>query len=216
MAVAKITSPIGANELINKTNEIIDALGTSGGGAWGTITGTLSDQTDLQNALDSKQNASTAVTHTASTAVGNSTVPVYIATDGKATTCAALNTAAYVADNTLVHLAGAETITGNKTFSGTVSLGSSATATTPTSSDNSTKVATTKFVKDQGYQANVIETVKVNGTAQAVSSKTVDITVPIISDTYSATSTDGMSGIAVASAISQVGGNAMRVTDYTK
>jgi hypothetical protein len=29
--------------------------GTSGGGAWGSITGTLSNQTDLQDALDTKQ-----------------------------------------------------------------------------------------------------------------------------------------------------------------
>lgn len=39
-----------------------------------------------------------------------------------------------------------QTITGNKTFSGTVSLGSGATATTPTAGDNTTKVATTAFV----------------------------------------------------------------------
>jgi hypothetical protein len=43
-------------------------------------------------------------------------------------------------------LSGTQTITGNKTFSGTVALGSSATATTPTAGDNTTKVATTAFV----------------------------------------------------------------------
>lgn len=45
-----------------------------------------------------------------------------------------------------VGLSGTQTITGNKTFSGTVALGGSATATTQTSGDNSTKVATTAFV----------------------------------------------------------------------
>lgn len=50
-------------------------------------------------------------------------------------------------DNGTVHKTGTETITGNKTFSGSLSLGSSATATTQSSSDNSTKVATTAFVK---------------------------------------------------------------------
>jgi hypothetical protein len=45
-----------------------------------------------------------------------------------------------------VGLSGTQTITGNKTFSGTVALGSSATATTQTSGDNTTKVATTAFV----------------------------------------------------------------------
>ena len=45
-----------------------------------------------------------------------------------------------------VGLAGTQTITGNKTFSGTVSLGSSATATTQSPGDNTTKVATTAYV----------------------------------------------------------------------
>lgn len=39
-----------------------------------------------------------------------------------------------------------QTISGSKTFSGSVSLGSSATATTPSASDNSTSIATTAFV----------------------------------------------------------------------
>lgn len=50
-------------------------------------------------------------------------------------------------------LAGA-TFTGGVTFSSTVALGASATATTPSSSDNSTAVATTAFVKAQGYTGN--------------------------------------------------------------
>lgn len=36
--------------------------GASGSGSWGTITGTLSNQTDLQNALDAKAPASTTYT----------------------------------------------------------------------------------------------------------------------------------------------------------
>jgi hypothetical protein len=46
--------------------------------------------------------------------------------------------------------AGSYTFSGTATFTGTTSLGS-ATATTQASSDNSTKVATTAFVKAQGY-----------------------------------------------------------------
>ena len=46
----------------------------------------------------------------------------------------------------VVGLAGDQTITGNKTFSGTVALGASATATTKTAGDNSTSVATTAYV----------------------------------------------------------------------
>lgn len=50
-------------------------------------------------------------------------------------------------DNKVLHLAGAETVTGNKTFNGTVTLKSTTTATTQAKTDNSTKVATTAFVK---------------------------------------------------------------------
>jgi hypothetical protein len=46
----------------------------------------------------------------------------------------------------VVGLAGEQTITGNKTFSGTVALGGSATATTQTAGNNSTAVATTAYV----------------------------------------------------------------------
>lgn len=45
-----------------------------------------------------------------------------------------------------VSLSDTQTVTGNKTFSGTVALGSSATASTKSQSDNSTSVATTAYV----------------------------------------------------------------------
>lgn len=57
-------------------------------------------------------------------------------------------------DSLVVHKSQTETITGNKTFSGTttftstVSLGSGATATTPAAGDNDTSVATTAFVQN--------------------------------------------------------------------
>lgn len=63
MTVSKITSPIDELAQINKINEIIDNLG--GGGTapvWGNITGTLSNQTDLQNALNSKVEYSMVIT----------------------------------------------------------------------------------------------------------------------------------------------------------
>lgn len=45
----------------NAIRDKIESMGT-GGGVWGSITGTLSAQTDLQNALDAKQSALTADT----------------------------------------------------------------------------------------------------------------------------------------------------------
>lgn len=72
-----------------------------------------------------------------------------------------------------------------------------------TSSDVTTALGYTPYnsTNPSGYQANVIETVKVNGSALTPTNKAVDISVPTISDTYSATSSDGMSGKAVASAL---------------
>jgi len=46
-----------SNNLLKRFKLFTDALSSGGGGipaAWGAITGTLSDQTDLQNALDGK------------------------------------------------------------------------------------------------------------------------------------------------------------------
>ena len=40
-----------------------------------------------------------------------------------------------------------------------------------------------------GYQANVIESIKVNGTAQTISNKAVDISVPLVVDSVESTST---------------------------
>lgn len=60
-------------------------------------------------------------------------------------------------------------------------------------------------------QANVIETVKVNGTALTPSSKAVNITVPVTTDTYSSTGTAPVSGKAVASAIGTLDVSAVSV-----
>ena len=120
-----------------------------------------------------------------------------------------------------------------------------------TSSDVTTALGYTPYnsTNPSGYQANVIETIKVNGTAQTITSKTVDISVPTeatvsgwgftknagtvtsvnnvspvsgnvtlsiptITDTYSATSSNGMSGKAVASAISGKADSATTLSGY--
>ena len=49
----------------------------------------------------------------------------------------------YAMDSSVVHKAGTETITGNKTFTGTTSF------VTPSVSDNSTKPATTEYVEEK-------------------------------------------------------------------
>jgi hypothetical protein len=59
--------------------------------------------------------------------------------------------AAIAGSGAYLTLSTTQTVSGNKTFSGTVALGSSASASTPATSDNTTTVATTAYVKAQGY-----------------------------------------------------------------
>ena len=58
----------------------------------------------------------------------------------------ATNALAIAGPGAYVSLSGTQTITGNKTFSGTLDLGSSAIATTKSANNNSTAVATTAYV----------------------------------------------------------------------
>jgi hypothetical protein len=58
----------------------------------------------------------------------------------------ATTTPAIAGSGAFATLTSTQTISGNKTFSGTVALGASATATTKTAGDNSTSVATTAYV----------------------------------------------------------------------
>lgn len=77
-----------------------------------------------------------------------------------------------------VSLSGAQTISGGKTFSGTVALGSSATASTKTQGDNSTSVATTSYVDSAvGAVATSFDLAGDGGTTQTVTSGTDTITI---------------------------------------
>jgi hypothetical protein len=58
-----------------------------------------------------------------------------------------------------VGLTGTQTITGNKTFSGTVTLSGTSTAVTQANSDDSTKIATTAFVKSLGLGSGSVTSV---------------------------------------------------------
>lgn len=67
-------------------------------------------------------------------------------TGGVATTIEAIG-----GKGAFVTVSGTQVVTGNKSFSGTLDLGSAANATTQALGDNSTKLATTAFVKGQNY-----------------------------------------------------------------
>lgn len=86
-------------------------------------------------------------------------------------------------------LSGTQTVTGNKTFSGTVALGSSATASTPTSGDDSTSVATTAYVQGEGFITGN-ETITLSGDASG--SGTTSISVTLANSGVSAGTTSGI------------------------
>lgn len=74
-------------------------------------------------------------------------------------------------------LSTAQTVSGNKTFTGSVDLtGSTATASTQLSSDNSTKIATTAFVKAQSY---ITGNQTITFTGDATGSGTTSVTLTL-------------------------------------
>lgn len=90
-----------------------------------------------------------------------------------------------------ISLTGAQTISGNKTFSGTVALGSSASANTPSTSDNTTTVATTAFVKAQNYLIGN-QSISVTGDASGSGTTSISLTLAAVgtAGTYTKVTTD--------------------------
>ena len=86
-------------------------------------------------------------------------------------------------------LSGTQTVTGNKTFSGSVALGSSATASTPSSGDNSTSVATTAYVQGEGFLTGN-QTITFSGAATG--SGTTSVTLTLANSGVTAGTTSGI------------------------
>ena len=195
-----ITSPTqGQNLTYDATNNVWKNTSTSATVAWGGITGDLADQTDLSTALGNKQDTSTAVTHTASTAVGNSTTPVYVDSSGVATALSytietsvpsgavftdTLNTAGSTDTSSKIFLVGATSQAANpQTYSHDtvfVDTNGRLNSAAPASAANDTTVATTKWVKDQGYTTNTGTVTSVNNVAPV--SGNVTLTIPTTTD----------------------------------
>lgn len=73
---------LAKNSGTNYDTSWVDQTGGGGGGSWGSITGTLSDQTDLQAALDAKADDSAVVHNTGNeTVAGSKTFSSQITTD---------------------------------------------------------------------------------------------------------------------------------------
>lgn len=148
--------------------------------AWGSITGTLSSQSDLQSALNAKANSSHTHTVGQISATGTADSTTYLRGDG---TWAAPpsgggggGTVTSVATSGSTGLTvGGGPITGSGTLTFTLSanlqswsgiapsakadiaspaFSGNPTAPTPATGDNDTSIATTAFVKAQGYTSN--------------------------------------------------------------
>jgi hypothetical protein len=93
---------------------IIFKSGAGGGGAWGTITGTLSDQTDLQGELDAKLNSLAA--STTGTAIAFAIPQIYGSEGTPETGNITINTTGLVPGMTqvLVHNNGTEPTYGSE------------------------------------------------------------------------------------------------------
>jgi phage-related tail fiber protein len=92
-----------------------------------------------------------------------------------------------------------QTVSGNKTFTGSVDLtGSNATAATQTASDNSTKVATTAFVKAQNYITGN-QSITFSGDASGSGTTSVTLTLASVgtAGTYTKVTTDAKGRVTV-------------------
>jgi hypothetical protein len=127
---------------------------TSGGGTWGSITGTLSSQTDLQSALDAKAplasptftgdpKAPTPATGDNDTSIATT---AFVKAQGYLTSAPVTSVAGRTGAITLAvaDVSGAAAL-ASPTFTGDPK------APTPATADNDTSIATTAFVKNQGY-----------------------------------------------------------------
>jgi hypothetical protein len=108
-------------------------------------------------------------------------------TGGSATTILAIG-----GPGSMATLSTAQTISGNKTFTGSVDLtGATATAATQLTSDNSTKVATTAYVKGQNYLTGN-QSITVSGDASGSGTTSISLTLASVgtAGTYTKVTTD--------------------------
>lgn len=106
-----------------------------GGGTWGSITGTLADQTDLQSAIDAKAaasgyTASRVLTTSAGGAIAVSSITTTTLAYLDATSSIQTQLDAKAADSAVVKLTGTQTVAGAKTFSSDMALTSGTASTT--------------------------------------------------------------------------------------
>jgi phage-related tail fiber protein len=96
-------------------------------------------------------------------------------------------------------LSGDQTVSGNKTFTGTVAFGANTTGVTATTSDDSTKLATTAFVKAQSYLTGN-QTITVSGDASGSGATAITLTLAnsgVTAGTYTKVTVDAKGRVTV-------------------
>ena len=114
-----------------------------------------------------------------------------------------------------VGLSGTQTITGAKTFSGSVVLGSSATATTPATGDNDTSVATTGFVKAQNYITGN-ESISISGDLSGSGTTSITTTLATVNSSPGTTSGVTVNGKGLVTAIAALQASDLPSIAHTK
>lgn len=183
MTISEITTAVQPLEVISKLNETIPIVNASVPDATLSVTSTNSIQNKaVAQALNIKQDSATAVTHTATTAVGDTTTPVYIASDGTATA---------------LTYSIAKSVPSDAVFTDTTySQGSGITI-----SDNTISNSGVRSIS-QGSGNGAIS-VNTGGSSADVTVKGLGTSAfQDVSSSYSATGTTVINGTAVASAIS--------------
>jgi hypothetical protein len=106
-------------------------------------------------------------------------------------------------EGSFLTLSSTQTITGSKTFTGACDLGSLTTAATQPAGDNSTKVATTAFVKSQAYlTANQSITVSGDATGSGTTAIALTLANAGTAGTYTKITTDAKGRVTSGSSLS--------------
>ena len=120
-----------------------------------------------------------------------------------------------VVDGAYCTLSGTQTISGAKTFSSTVALGGSATATTPSSGDDSTSVATTAYVQGEGFLTGN-ETITISGDISGSGTTSITGTLATVNSSPGTTSGVTVNGKGLVTAIAALQASDIPSIAHTK
>ena len=144
---------------------------------------------------------------------GNGILYIGIGTGGSGGSASSI--VAIGGDGAYATLSGTQTISGAKTFSGTVALGGSATATTPSSGDDSTSVATTSYVQGEGFlTAN--QTITISGDISGSGTTSITGTLATVNSSPGTTSGVTVNGKGLVTAIAALQASDIPSLAHTK